>query len=164
MNWTTRTIVLVVGISLSALTNTVTAEDKFPGDVTVAGTLKARDIRVANDVVATEKALGKLHKEILAEVVSEISNKLKFSSNSPEMLAFADQITKSVVKTIGTSAKAVEDLRRELDTSTKSAASQVTELKRTITVLQSEQKTAERELATLKREIAEIRRELSKKR
>lgn len=80
------------------------------------------------------------------------------------MRAFADQITKSVVTTIGNSGKVADDLRREIDASTKSAASQVTELKRTVTALQSEQKTVVRELATLKRELADIRRELSRKR
>lgn len=165
MSWINCTIFHVAGmLFVSAVAISATAEDRFSGDVTVAGTLSAREVRVANETVATEKTLEKLHKEILAEVVSEISNKLKFRSNTAEMRTFTDQITKSVVATIGNSSKAVDDLRRELDASKKSAASQVKELHRTVATLQSEQQAAERELASVKREIAEIRRELSKRR
>jgi len=165
MNQPNRNVVLLLAVLFAfAAAKHVTGDDKFAGDVTVAGTLSARSIRVANAEVATEKSLEVLHNAILSEVVSEISKKLRFSSNSVEMREFAAQITKSVVATVGNSSKLVEDLRRELDASTKSAASQVADLKRTITVVANESKTAQRELATLRKEMEELKRELAKKR
>lgn len=77
MNSNNRTVLLLVGIFFaSTFTTSVIAEDRFSGDVTVAGTLKARDLRVGNEAIATQRALENLRKEILAEVVSEISKKL----------------------------------------------------------------------------------------
>ncbi len=165
MNRPNRNAVLLVAVLFAfASAQHVAGEDKFTGDVTVAGTLSARSMRVANDTVATEKSLETLHKAILSEVVAEISKKLRLNSSSVEMREFVAQIAKSVVATVGNSSKLVQDLRREFDASTKSAASQVTELKRTITVMQDESKIAQRELAALKQEMEELKREVAKKR
>lgn len=109
-------------------------------------------------------SLDALKKDLLAEVVKEITERLKFHYNSPEVRALSDQITNSVIKTIGGSTKAADDLKKELDAIDRSSSAQMTELKRTIATLESESQKLQKDLNSLKQEMVEMRKELSRKR
>ena len=76
---------LVIGVATILLTfsQAGVAAEKFSGDVTVNGTLRAKDVRVAGKSVVTDKQLQQLRDEIQKAMVREIAEKLRFKSGSP---------------------------------------------------------------------------------
>lgn len=135
-------------------------DDTIQGNLTVKGTITAKEIKVgvSPQAVATRKDIDAVHKEILAEVLAEVSKKLHFDKDSPEVRRFSNEITESVVKTIGKSSQDKNDLAK-----TFAPAADVSSLKRTVTELESKNKSLDQQMKMLEREIEQLRRELARR-
>lgn len=152
-----KTVVLPMWVALPiAVVATLKADQSFTGDVTVSGTVKARDVRVADGVLLTEKKMNAIRKEIVSQAVDEVLNTLRFRTTTVEVRAITEQITSSVLQ-------ALDRKHREESVSNRNSTSEMAALKRQVTDLESKYRDSERELSKLQREVEQLRRDLSQR-